>query len=308
MTVPASDEPVEERGPTIRPHEKVFWRRLAHWGASRGPWWFVRYAPPLVGWGAALLVPSARRAVLRNLRRVRGPATPLRDAKEVLATFANYATCLTEVLSNDAGDGPHLPRITVEGRSFVRDVMARRAAGSKPLGLVIVTAHTAGWESVGPLLAQDYGLALTLVMSAEGDARSREIHDRARRKAGLGISHVGDPLASLPLLRELRAGAAVALQLDRTIPGLRTRDVTLLGQRDRLPEGPLRLAQLTGAPILPIFCARQGHRSYVVRVYPSLTIDRHASDDDLEAAAQELADDMTDFLRDHPTDWFHFVG
>lgn len=307
MTVPAFDEPTDGHGPTIRPHEKAFWRKLAHWGASRGPGWFVRYAPPLIGWGAAAFVPSARRAVLRNLRRVRGPSTPLRDAKEVLATFANYATCLTEVLSNDAGDGPRLPRITVEGGAFVRDAMARRAAAPKPLGLVIVTAHTAGWESVGPLLARDYGLSLTIVMSAEGDARSREIHDRARRKAGLGITHLGDPLASLPLLRELRAGAAVALQLDRAIPGLRTREVTLLGERDRLPEGPLRLAQLTGAPILPIFCARQGHRSYLVRVFPALTIDRRASDADLDAAAQELASDMTEFLREHPTDWFHFV-
>src|SRR3954463_13845422 len=89
----------ESRRP--RAHEALFWRRLAHWGASRGPEWWVRYSPPVFGCAAAALVPSARQAVLRNLRRIRGPASAATDARDVLATFSNYASCLAEVLSND---------------------------------------------------------------------------------------------------------------------------------------------------------------------------------------------------------------
>lgn len=291
---------VEVRAP--RPHEGLFWRRLAHWGASRGPEWWVRYSPPVFGWAAAALVPSARRAVRRNLHRIRGPATPVRDAREVLATFSNYASCLAEILSADSPSGPRHGINETHNGDLFRDALA---AGR---GAVVVTAHTGGWESVGPLIAREYAARLMIAMQAEPDPRARRLHDGARIRAGVDIVHVGgnDPLASLALLRHLRAGGVVALQLDRVGAGMRTRDVTLLGAKSRVPEGPLRLAQLTGAPIFPVFSARTAYRHYVIRICPSRTVSRHASDKELDDVAQYLATSMTSFLKEHPTQWFHF--
>jgi KDO2-lipid IV(A) lauroyltransferase len=283
-------------------HERVFWRKLAHWGASRGPEWWVRYSPPVFGWAAALLVPSARRAVLANLHRIRGEASPVRDARDVLATFSTYASCLAEVLSNDAAQGPRTPRATIYGERFLKQAFAARR------GAVLVTAHTAGWDSVGPLLARDYGLDVMLVMQPEPDHRSRALHDHARRRAGVVIAHVGDdPLASLPLLRHLRSGGVVALQLDRAADGMRMRRVSLLGRTGAIPEGPLRLAQMSGAPLLPVFCARAGYRDYVIEAFEPVHVDRHASEAALSAAAEHLAAAMTSFLRAHPTQWLKFT-
>ena len=285
---------------TPRPHETLFLRRMAHWGASRGPEWWLRLSPPFFGWAAAALVPSARRAVVRNLRRIRGPAPIAREAKDVLATFGTYASCLAEVLSNDAAAGPRVPEATIYGERFMQDVVEAKR------GVVLVTAHTAGWESVGPLLSRDYHLDVMLVMQEEPDARARAIHDAARQRAGVKIAHVGDPLASLGLLRHLREGGAVALQLDRFAPGMRTRRVSLLDRDGEIPEGPLRLAQLSGAPMLPVFCARTGFRRYIVDIGPPEHVPRNASDEDLDASAQRIAERMTGFLRAHPTQWFDF--
>lgn len=284
-----------------RGHERLFWRRLAHWGATRGPDWWVRYSPPVFGAAASVLVPSARRAVLRNLRRIRGPATPAEDARDVLATFATYASCLAEVLSNAAEAGPRAPRATVYGERLIRSAMDERR------GMVLVTAHTAGWESVGPLLARAHDFEIMLVMQAEADAGARALHDDARRRAGVAIAHVGDdPLSSLPLLRHLRAGGVVALQLDRVAPGMRTRRVPLLGGQGAVPEGPLRLAQLSGAPIVPVFCAREGYRRYAIHAFEPRWVPRAATDDELDDVARHVAGTMTSFLRAHPTQWFHF--
>ena len=284
------------------PHEALFWRRLAHWGASRGPDWWVRYSPPAFGWAAALLVPSARRAVVRNLHRIRGPAPMTTDARDVLATFSNYASCLAEVLSNDAPEGPRVPETVIHNEHWVVDA---KASGR---GIIMVTAHTAGWESVGPVLARDQGLRMMIVMQAEPDERAQSLQDEARRRAGVTIVHAGDdPLAALPLLRHLRSpGGVVALQLDRFAEGMRTREVDLLGRKTRMPEGPLRLAQVSGAPIIPVFCARIGYRSYVIELYESRLVPRHASEAELDAVAQHLADCMGSFLREHATQWFNF--
>jgi KDO2-lipid IV(A) lauroyltransferase len=171
-----------------------------------------------------------------------------------------------------------------------------------------VTAHTAGWDAVGPVLGGFYDLELVLVMRAEADRDARELHDSARRSGGLCIAHVGDdPLASLPLLAKLRKGSVVAMQIDRAPPGMRVRRVRLFGREGGMPEGPIRLAQLSGAPILPVFCARLGPRSYVAEASPPLFVARRADEGRIDVVAQELADLLTRFVRRHPTQWFHFA-
>lgn len=282
-------------------HERVFWRRLAHWGATRGPSWWVRYSPPVFGWAAAALVPSARKAVRRNLRRIRGEAPPLRDAREVLETFGTYASCLAEVLSNDAPGGPPRASARIHGELWIRRALA------EDKGMILVTVHSAGWETAGPLIAKHLGLRLVIVMQAEPDERAMKLQDHAREVAGVTVAHVGDdPLASLPLLHHLRDGGVVALQLDRAAPGMRTRKVRLLEQDAEIPEGPLRLAMASGAPLVPVFCARTGFRDYLIEAYPAIHLDRRASDDDLDRTAQSLADRIGAFLRAHPTQWFNF--
>lgn len=284
-----------------RGHERLFWRKLAHWGATRGPAWWVRYSPPVFGWAAAALVPSARSAVRRNLRRIRGRATPLRETREVLATFGTYASCLAEVLSNDAPGGARPSKARIHGELWVRRALAEKK------GLVLVTVHSAGWESAGPLIARHLGLRLVIVMQAEPDAKAMKLHDHAREVAGVSVAHVGDdPLASLPLLRHLRDGGVVALQLDRAAPGMRTRKVRLLEEDAEIPEGPLRLAQVSGAPLVAVFCARTGFRDYLIEAYPAVHLDRRATDADLDRIAQGLADRIGAFLRAHPTQWFNF--
>jgi KDO2-lipid IV(A) lauroyltransferase len=255
------------------------------------------------GWAAAALVPSARRAVLRNLHRIRGPAPAVRDARDVLATFSNYASCLAEVLSNDAENGPRQPSTLIRREKYVHDA---RALGR---GIIMVTAHTAGWETAGSVLLRDQGMPIMIVMQPEADGRAQSLHDEARKRGGIVIVHAGDdPLASLPLLRHLRAGGVVALQLDRVAPRMRTREVDLLGQRTHVPEGALRLAQVSGAPVLPTFFARDGYRSYVVELYEARLVPRRASDAELDVVAQHLATSLADFLREHPTQWFNFQG
>jgi phosphatidylinositol dimannoside acyltransferase len=274
-----------------------FWRRLARWGAQ-GPEWFVRLAPPIVGVIVCAVAPEPRQAIVTNLRRIRPSRGAVRDAIDVARTFVTYASCLTEVLA-----GVSRSEALVKGELHVEDALARGR------GLVMVTAHTAGWEVVGPLLSRDHHLDITIVEAAEDDAAASAIQDDARRALGMRVAHVGDdPLSALPLIRHLREGGVVALQIDRAPRGIRTRAVTLFGERGAIPEGPLRLAALTGASIVPVFVARTGHHRYEIVASAPIRLERTASEGELDAAAQELAARLEAFVRAHPTQWFHFRG
>lgn len=280
-------------------HDAAFWRRLARFGAAYGPEWWLRYSPSIFGWGAALAVPHARHAVRANLRRVRGERGFVRDVYDVARTFQTYAGCLAEVLSNGSKN-ERMPDAILHGEDHIV------AALGKGTGVVLVTAHTAGWEIVGPLLSRERGRPLVMVMASEADEQARKLHDDARRASGLRIARADDPFGTLGLLHELRRGSVVALQIDRVRPGLRARAVTLLEAPGSIPEGPLRLAAASGAPIVPVFSARRGYRSYAIDVRPPLFLPRRPSEAELDTCAQTIADELGNFLRAHPTQWFDF--
>jgi KDO2-lipid IV(A) lauroyltransferase len=301
MTSPLAPDFDRPRSPLA--HDAAFWRKLARFGAARGPEWWVRYSPSFFGWAAALAVPKARRAVHANLRRIRGIRSPLREALDVAQTFSTYAGCLAEVLSSDSKNHRR-PSAVLHGE---HNVDLAVAAGK---GIVLVTAHTAGWEMLGPLLHREnnHSRDVVMVMRPEADERAQRLHDEARAAVGNRVSHVGDPFASLGLLRDLRAGAIVALQLDRVPPGMKTRSVTLMGAPGAIPEGPLRLAALSGAPLFPLFSARMGYREYLIDARPPIFVPRRPTEAELDAVAQQLADELGRFLRAHPTQWFDFGG
>jgi lauroyl/myristoyl acyltransferase len=279
----------------------VLWRRFGQLGARRAPTWFARWSPPVIGVAVAIVASDARRKIARELERARGPVSAGRAVIDVARTFSNFASCLAEVLATGSKNARATEAI-IHKNPQVEDLLAARR------GVIFATAHTAGWESMGPLLAREYGFRVMVVMQRERDALARELNDSMRQaQGGVQIVHVGDdPLASLPLLRQLRDGGVVALQIDRVPRGISARPVTLFGQSATIPVGPLRLAQLTGAPIVPVFSARTGHRRYAIHVCPPLTVARGADERALDAAAQRLANDLGEFISAHPTQWFPF--
>ena len=97
------------------------------------------------------------------------------------------------------------------------------------------------------------------------------------------------------------------MQIDRPPPNGRVLPVRLLGDDDgSLPEGPFRLAQLSGAPLVAVFSMRRGFRDYYMEVSVPRTLPRRATPAQVHEVAQGVADDVTGFLRAHPSQWFHW--
>ena len=283
--------------------DSLLWRRMFRAGVVYGPELWVRHTPPLFGVLAGALMPNQRQAVRRTLRQLLGPRPAAEEMRNVARVFANYASCMTDALlmGTDRGYTPKVVNVH-DGAEF-------KVAMAEGKGLIIATAHTAGWDVAGPLLSYLQNAEVLVVMQPEDNRAARQFHDDARRRAGVKVVHVGeDPLAALPLLQHLRRKAGVvAMKFDRSVATMRNREVTFLGERWQLPEGILKLAAVSGAPILPVFTRRRGFLHYEFVTSPILRVSRRPSEAELDTVAQQLASSLQRFARDNPMQWFRFV-
>lgn len=285
----------------VRQHDSVFWRRAIRAGVVYGPDAFVRYSPPLFGMVFMGALGGHRRAVRANLRRAYGGRRPLRETVDMARLFASYASCLTEAFVTATGRGGLT--IHVVGDEHYD------AAVAKGRGIILATAHTGGWHAAGSALSVVHREEVLVVMQRERDERAQSLQDDGRTERGARFIRIGsDPLDALPLLSHLRRRGAVALQIDRVPPTMRGRSVELLGEQSVVPEGPLQLAAVSGAPIVPFFGRRVGLLQYEFSLQPGIELPRRPSAAELDTAAAALAGSLERFVRAHPTQWFHFEG
>jgi phosphatidylinositol dimannoside acyltransferase len=275
-------------------------RRLAYLGARYFPGFWLRYTPPLFGLALGFAQGEKRRAVRRNLRAVLGPRSYIAEQVSVAHTFASFASCLAEGLALGRKEAE-------QAVCSVRDESRIRALLGNGRGVVLVTAHAGPWEAAAALLGKRLDVDVMIAMAPEVDPGARSLHDQVRGEAGVEVVHAGtDPLDSLPLLRHVRRGGVVALQLDRTLRGGRTLESQLFGLPFLVPEGPFRLAAVARVPVLPLFARRNGCFDYEVVVGTPIELSSRPSPEEVQAAAADAVGQMERFIRDNPTQWFHF--
>ena len=288
---------MSQKAPARR-EQSAFLRRMAHWGALKGPRAFVRFSPAPIGAAFGLALPDVRRRIVSNLRKVHGDRGALREQLDAVTTLANYASCFAEAMA--AGREGLTPRVKVEGGQHLREALAQG-------GVVLVTAHVGPWELAAQLLGEELAAEVVVVMEPEPNVDAGRLQDGWRGERGLRVLHVGThPTDALPLIAHLKQGGVAALQMDRVPPSGRVLSVSLFGAPFAVPEGPFRLAALSGAQLVPVFTRRAGFFDYELQVGKPIAFGRRADAAELSAGAQGAADAMQAFIRHNPTQWFHF--
>jgi KDO2-lipid IV(A) lauroyltransferase len=59
--------------------------------------------------------------------------------------------------------------------------------------------------------------------------------------------------------------------------------------------------------VVPVFVRRVGYFEYELSIHPGLELPRRPSAGELREAARKAAAAMERFVREHPTQWFHFA-
>jgi KDO2-lipid IV(A) lauroyltransferase len=267
-----------------------------------------RLLPRKVGYGLARRLADfyvvfdrrGRENVIANLRRIHqySGVSLTRRALRVLAreNFLNFAKYLVDFFQFLRPQPERLQRLVDFGNTT--EIFDKLLAHGK--GVIAITAHLGNWELGASALA-GLGYKLNVVALWQPDPKLNELYQRHRMARQLNPIPMGR--AARGCLAALRRNEIVALVGDRDFTGSRN-TVEFFGQPARLPEGPAKLALVTGAPLLPVFMVRTPNDTFKYIVEEPIWADKER--DSVESVMRRVAIAMEHAISQHSEQWFLF--
>jgi lauroyl/myristoyl acyltransferase len=148
------------------------------------------------------------------------------------------------------------------------------AARRRGRGVLFITLHLGNWEHGGLLLTQ-LGIPLTVLTLAEPDDGLTDLRIELRKRCGVGTLVIGqDSFAFVEVIKQLQAGAALAISLDRP-PAHGAVPVEFFGRTFEAPVAAAELARASGCALIGVTLVRRP-AGYAVKVLPEFNYDRKA--------------------------------
>ena len=209
------------------------------------------------------LVESKREIALQNYAHILGRPgyDPLvqRTARECFRQFGRYAAEIIHV--QGWGTQNVLDRLDVEG---AENFDAAEAHGR---GIVFVSGHLGATE-IAAAMAVLRGYRITSVTETIRPEWLMEYMVRSRERMGIELLPTGG--SGITLLRTLRRGGMAAFIIDANVGRFGALPVTFFGRQTMFPDGPARIARLSGAPLVFGSAVRLPRGKYRAFVFPPL--------------------------------------
>jgi KDO2-lipid IV(A) lauroyltransferase len=233
---------------------------------------------------------AERLRTAQNHRRL-NPTLDARAAKRLARrSFHEYVSMIVDSIWADAlRDAEIMRRIHVIGRENL-EVGERRG--------ILTISHFGNWDMAASA-ALAMGLQMTTVMAQIISPALTDMVALSRHMKGLELYTPRQ--AARGLLRALRRGRFVALMADVPEAGP-TVIVPYCGGDVRFSAVPARLAQATGAAILPVACWREADH-WVLQIHPPVQVD---PEDGEAAVMARVAQVLEPAVRRHPEQWYPF--
>lgn len=239
---------------------------------------------------------AGRGAVRRNLHAILGPnASPAEINRRARQTFNTILYNYFDLFRLPAlTDGAVNQLVSVEGWPNVE------AALSEGRGIVMTSAHLGNIEVVlyAMLLR---GLQITIPVERVEPPELYEYLSALRMSKGLKLIPIDGPL--LHLIRTLRKGGVAGLAADRDITQT-GQVVNFFGRPAHLPDGHIRLALKTGAPLVVGFSRRNPNHTYHATFLPPYHPPAKGTEEERVAAGMKfILSQMEAAIAQQPEQW-----
>jgi KDO2-lipid IV(A) lauroyltransferase len=264
----------------------------------------VPIIPPAAGYVLCRLIGAIffrlntriRQNIYLNMRRILGSdSSPTDINRRVRATYNYILYNYFDLFRLPRLDDDRVNRlVTVSGWDHVEAAMA----GGQ--GILMTSAHLGNIEVViYAMLVR--GLKITIPVERIEPPELFDYITRLRMSKGLKLVPIDGPL--LNLIRSLKKGEVIGIAADRDITKT-GRIVDFFGYPARLPDGHLRLALKTGAPLVIGFSRRKPDHTYHAYFLPAFFLPTERSETArLEAGMQFIVSEMEKAIRQNPEQW-----
>lgn len=264
-------------------------RRVCRW---LGQW---------VAWVVFAFSKRDRATLASNFSIVLGrPVDDPKVKRTVRIMFTNYARYMVDFFLF-----PQLPihKIKsyfsrIEGESILQHAL------SQDRGVLLLSAHVGNWEIGGTLLGM-LNYPLTVVGLAHNTSQTNALVHHLRHSSGIQVIEVGETAFSVvPILNALRQNRIVAMIGDRDHLGT-GRPVRFLGKQMHLPIGPVILAMMSGAALIPTFVLENPDGTYCGILETPIPIDTHGDRNrNIDCNLARIAQVFEDYIRRYPEQWY----
>ncbi|MCX5689749.1 MAG: lysophospholipid acyltransferase family protein [Planctomycetota bacterium] len=249
---------------------------------------------------APLVAPAAARAISKNALRIFGrelaPAEQLQFTRRVFASFYEFIL--------DLGRATSMTPCQIAAQvGHVEGLEAYRAARARRRGAVLVTAHLGTFEAGLAALVREER-TVRVVFKRDSVGEFEQMRSRLHHLLGVIETPIDDGIDTWLGLRDaLLRDEVIVMQGDRAMPGQKSQVLPFLHGHLRLPTGPARLAQLTGAPIIPVFAIKDAPHQ-PVKVLLKQPIEPDTPDTPAANSAMNgLADALAQTIAHHAHQW-----
>ena len=162
-------------------------------------------------------------------------------------------------------------------------------------GCLLLGSHLGSFEMLGIIGSAEKKLAINVVMHVEDSARLRDLLLLSGNALPYKVITLGRPGSMLHAKECLERGEVVGILADRVYGGERSQCLPFLGRPARFSLSPMRLATITGAPMVMVFGLFRGGRRYEIVFEPLGT-----------HALQCYVESLERHARLSPYNWFNF--
>jgi len=245
---------------------------------------------------AMIVADRQKRVASRNLERIdTDKYFPCDQEKIYKKTFRHFGQVLLEFFLMPEINKKNLNEFfSYKGIDELESVLERDK------GAIIYTAHQGNWEWLGPALSlKDYNTAAIVEEQNYFD----DYINRIREKMGVKTIKTG---ISLRKAYEVLQKNGVLIVLGDLHAGSSGLELTFLGRSASVYRGVCRLAEKTGAKIIPAFMVRKAFAEYEVRFYPPLESGADLSNREEEEKLNELLELTENIIKEYPWQWNWF--
>jgi KDO2-lipid IV(A) lauroyltransferase len=239
----------------------------------------------------------SRNILVTNLRYALGPnadeATVQRTARAGFNQFAYGVVDFFRQPRLMQGELDEL-MVSVSGEEYLQDAMTSGRGG------ILMIAHMGPWEAGGVWVAKR-GIPVTGVALTHESPQLERFFLTRRERSGYRTVPLGQ--AARELLRTLKKGQMIVVAADRNFDEFGSR-VEFFGHPAVMPDGHVRIALRTGAPIIPAWLERtEDLRAHIIFEPP---IFLKKGRDNVRSGLRQCLDLLESRIRRRPEQWMAF--